>query len=468
MATLPRMKPRTFYDLAVEVALIRPGPIQGQSVHPYLRRRNGEEPVHYIHPAAKPILSKTLGVPIFQEQLMEIARVCCGFSPGQSDRLRQAMTHKRSAEEMAKLKKEVFDGMASKRIVGPPADELWEKLQGFASFGFPESHSVSFAYIVYAASWLKYHWPTEFFVGLLNAQPMGFYSPNSLVADALHHGVVVLPPDVNRSIHDCTVEPHDTDTNDLAEYLGMAWRRGMGAADDPVRQSVAMRLGLRYVRNLGEADITRIEAARLAAGPFRTPEDFAQRTGLSVGAHEGLAAAGAMASIGLGKRDGMWAAGAFGDLGPSRLALEDQSTSPQLPDMAGDQSMQADLWSTGISVLHPVSFIREHLTDDGVVSIADALRLREHNSRIRVAGVVTHRQRPETANGVRFINLEDETGIMNVVMMPIIWDANYEIARKSVGIVVEGVLEYRDGVTNLVARRLEEWPAPEIVSRDFR
>jgi error-prone DNA polymerase len=279
---------------------------------------------------------------------------------------------------------------------------------------------------------------------------------------------VVLPPDVNRSIHDCTVEPHDTDTNDLAEYLGMAWRRGMGAADDPVRQSVAMRLGLRYVRNLGEADITRIEAARLAAGPFRTPEDFAQRTGLSVGAHEGLAAAGAMASIGLGKRDGMWAAGALGDLGPSRLALEDQSTSPQLPDMAGDQGMQADLWSTGISVLHPVSFIREHLTDDGVVSIADALRLREHNSRIRVAGVVTHRQRPETANGVRFINLEDETGIMNVVMMPIIWDANCEIARKSVGIVVEGVLEYRDGVTNLVARRLEDWPAPEIVSRDFR
>jgi error-prone DNA polymerase len=264
------------------------------------------------------------------------------------------------------------------------------------------------------------------------------------------------------------VEPHDTDTNDLAEYLGMAWRRGMGAADDPVRQSVAMRLGRRYVRNLGEADITRIEAARLAAGLFRTPEDFAQRTGLSVGAHEGLAAAGALASIGLGKRDGMWAAGALGDLGPSRLALEDQSSSPQLPDMAGEQNMQADLWSTGISVLHPVSFIREHLTDDGVVSIADALRLREHNSRIKVAGVVTHRQRPETANGVRFINLEDETGIMNVVMMPIIWDANYEIARKSVGIVVEGVLEYRDGVTNLVARRLEEWPAPEIVSRDFR
>jgi error-prone DNA polymerase len=468
MATLPRMKPRTFYDLAVEVALIRPGPIQGQSVHPYLRRRNGEEPVKYIHPAAEPILAKTLGVPIFQEQLMEIARVCAGFTPGQSDKLRQAMTHKRSATEMAKLKEEVFNGMATKNITGAPADELWEKLQGFASFGFPESHSVSFAYIVYAASWLKYHWPTEFFVGLLNAQPMGFYSPNSLVADALHHGVVVLAPDVNRSIHDCTVEPYDADANDLTEYLGMAWRRGMGAADDPVRQAVALRLGLRYVRNLGNTDITRIEAARLAAGPFTTPEDFAQRTGLQVGAHEGLAAAGALGSIGLGKRDGMWAAGALGDLGPERLALEDRSSTPNLPDMADTDQMQADLWSTGISVLHPVSFIRDRLASDGVICIANALVLRNHNSRIKVAGVVTHRQRPETANGVRFINLEDETGIMNVVVMPVVWETNYEIARKAVGVVIDGVLEYRDGVTNLVAHRLTEWPAPEMASRDFR
>ncbi len=468
MATLPRMKPRTFYDLAVEVALIRPGPIQGQSVHPYLRRRNGEEPVRYIHPAAEQILAKTLGVPIFQEQLMEIARVCAGFSPGQSDRLRQAMTHKRSAQEMAKLEEEVFDGMKTKGITGRPAEELWEKLQGFASFGFPESHSVSFAYIVYAASWLKYHWPAEFFVGLLNAQPMGFYSPNSLVADALHHGVVVLPPDVNRSVHDCTIEPYESDPNDLAEYLGTAWRRGMGAADDPVRQPVALRLGLAYVRNLGDTDITRIEAARITAGPFATPEDFAQRTGLSVDAHEGLAAAGALEPLGLGKRDGMWASGALKDLGPGRLVLEERAIPPQLPIMDGPEHMQADLWSTGISVLHPVSFIRDRLTRQDVVAIADALASHDHNSRIKVAGIVTHRQRPETANGVRFINLEDETGIMNVVMMPAVWDANYEIARKAVGVIVEGVLEYRDGVTNLVARRLHEWPAPEIQSRDFR
>lgn len=468
MATLPRMKPRTFYDLAVEVALIRPGPIQGQSVHPYLRRRNGEEPVRYIHPAAEPILRKTLGVPIFQEQLMEIARVCAGFSPGQSDRLRQAMTHKRSDEEMAKLRDEVYEGMATKGISGNAADELWEKLQGFASFGFPESHSVSFAYIVYAASWLKYHWPAEFFAGLLNAQPMGFYSPNSLVADALHHGVIVLNPDVNVSIHDCTVEPYDADENDLAEYLGMAWRRGRGAADDPIRSAVALRLGLRYVRNLGEAEVTRIEAARFTGGPFASIEDFAQRTGLSVDAHEGLAAAGAFAAFGIGKREGMWQAGALADLGPGRLALEDGSSEPLFTPMDGPERMQADLWSTGISVVHPVTFIRDQLDARGVLRASDALRLRTHNKRVKVGGVVTHRQRPETANGVRFLNLEDETGIMNVVIMPQVWEANYEIARKAIGMVITGTLEHRDGVTNLVAHRLEQWPAPVIPSRDFR
>jgi error-prone DNA polymerase len=468
MATLPRMKPRTFYDLAVEVALIRPGPIQGQSVHPYLRRRSGEEPVRYLHPAAEPILAKTLGVPIFQEQLMEIARVCAGFSPGQSDKLRQAMTHKRSSEEMAKLRDEVYSGMADKGIDGAAADELWEKLQGFASFGFPESHSVSFAYIVYAASWLKYHWPAEFFMGLLNAQPMGFYSPNSLIADAVHHGVIVHHPDINESSHDCTVEPAEADEDDLAEYLGLAWRRGMGAADDAVRRPVALRIGLRYVKNLGESDIARIEAARFTGGQFMSPEDFAQRTGLSVSAHESLAAAGAFASLGLGKRDGMWAAGSLAGLGPQRLALEDGTAIPDLPTMAAGDSMEADLWSTGISLTHPVSLIRSQLQDDGVMTTADALRLRRNNTRVSVGGVVTHRQRPETANGVRFLNLEDETGMLNVVVMPPVWEANYEIARKAVGMVITGNLEYRNGVTNLVAHRLSSWPAPEIRSRDFR
>ncbi|MEX0756708.1 MAG: error-prone DNA polymerase, partial [Acidimicrobiia bacterium] len=309
MATLPKMKPKTFYDLAVEVALIRPGPIQGASVHPYLRRRNGEEPVRYPHPSTVPILEKTLGVPIFQEQLMELARICAGFDGGQSDRLRQAMSSKRSEEAMGALRDEVYVGMAAKGITGAAADEIWEKLQGFSSFGFPESHSVSFAYIVYMSAWLRFHYPAEFLAGLLNAQPMGFYSPNTLVQDAQRHGVIVFEPDVNASWHDCTIEPADAGPDEVVEYLGSRWRRGRGSEDDPIRPAVAVRMGLRYVRNLGESEISRIEASRILGGPFTTPADLVHRTGLPLDALEGLAASGALETIGLGRREGLWAAG---------------------------------------------------------------------------------------------------------------------------------------------------------------
>jgi error-prone DNA polymerase len=284
----------------------------------------------------------------------------------------------------------------------------------------------------------------------------------------VHHGVVVLPPDINVSLHDCTVEPQSADPDDIAEYLGMAWRRGRGPVDDPPRQPVALRLGLRYVRDLGETDITRIEAARLTGGPFVSLEDFAQRTGLTADSHQALAASGAFGSLGYTKREGMWQAGAMAESGPGRLALEDASTRPEFATMTGPEEMQADLWSTGISLVHPVSFIRRQLDDDGVLRIEDVLRLRSNTPCVSVGGVVTHRQRPGTANGVRFFNLEDETGIMNVVVMPQVWDANYELARKAIGLVITGVLEYRDGVTNLVANRFAAWPAPEIPSRDFR
>ena len=468
MATLPRMKPKTFYDLAVEVALIRPGPIQGHSVHPYLRRRNGEEEVRYPYPLAEPVLKKTLGVPVFQEQLMELARLCAGFSPGQSDRLRQAMTHKRSDEAMERLQDEVFSGMKKKGVVGEAAQEIWEKLQGFASFGFPESHSVSFAYIVYASSWMKYHWPAEFFCGLLNAQPMGFYTPNSLVQDAMHHGVVVLPPDINLSHYDCTIEHLDADPEDVVEYLGMRWRWGRGAFDDPIRSAVAVRVGLRYVRNLAEREITRIEAARLAAGTFVSAEDLAQRTGLTLDAYQGLAASGALATFGVGRREGMWSAGALAELGPDRLALIAGAKSPKLVKMTELEAVQADLWSTSIAVTHPVSFLREELEESGCLTVSEAVSLAQHGKRARVGGIITHRQRPSTANGVRFLNVEDETGLLNVVVLPPVWDRNYEIARKAIGVVIEGVLEYRDGVTNLVAHRFEDWPVEGTRSQDFR
>ncbi len=468
MATLPRMKPKTFYDLAVEVALIRPGPIQGHSVHPYLRRRNGEEEVRYPHPTAEPILRRTLGVPVFQEQLMELARVCAGFTPGQSDRLRQAMTHKRSDEEMAKLRDEVYAGMAAHGVSGEAADEIWEKLQGFASFGFPESHSVSFAYIVYMSAWLKYHWPAEFLAGLLNAQPMGFYSPMTLVQDAQHHGVVTLPPDVNESFFDCSVVPWEAEVDDVAEYYGMRWRRGRGPVDDPVRPAVAVRLGLRYVRNLADAEVTRIEAARLVAGPFESPEDLAQRTGLATDALEGLAGSGALSSLGVGRREGIWAAGALAGLGPGKLAVAPGSGAPSLPSMSSFEAHQADLWSTGISVRHPVSFVRSLLADAGCMPINEALALRRNGVRARVGGIVTHRQRPGTAKGVRFLNLEDETGLLNVVILPQVWDRNYEVARKAIGVIIDGRLEFRDGVTNLNAHRFSSWDVAGVKSRDFR
>ncbi len=466
MATLPKMKPKTFYDLAVEVALIRPGPIQGQSVHPYLRRRNGEEPVRYPHPLAKPILEKTLGVPIFQEQLMELARLCAGFDGSQADRLRQAMTHKRSEKAMERLREEVFSGMAGNGITGQAADEIWEKLQGFASFGFPESHSVSFAYIVYMSAWLRFHYPAEFLAGLLNAQPMGFYSPNSLVQDAQRHGVVVLGPDVNISWHDCTIESFDADIEDVVSYLGESWRRGRGTVDDTVRPPVAVRMGLRYVRNLGDREVTRIEAARILGGPFESPEDLAFRTGLKVDALEGLAAAGALDSIGLGRREGLWAAGALAEIDPERLALSPGIEAPALPGMNDEELHRADLWATGVSSRHPMSFVRDQLS--GCLTAAEALEMQRNGSRVKVAGVITHRQRPGTAKGVYFLNLEDETGLLNIVVLPDVWAKHRHVVRKSPALVIHGRLEFHDGVTNIVARDFEPIGVQTVRSRDFR
>jgi error-prone DNA polymerase len=467
MATLPRMKPRTFYDLAVEVALIRPGPIQGQSVHPYLRRRNGEEPIRYPHPLTEPILEKTLGVPIFQEQLMELARVCAGFDGGQSDRLRQAMTHKRSEKAMERLREEVFAGMAGQGVIGAAAEEIWEKLQGFAHFGFPESHSVSFAYIVYMSAWLRFHWPAEFLAGLLNAQPMGFYSPNSLVQDSQRHGVIVVEPCINRSFHDCTIEAAAADPDDTVSFHGTSWRRGRGPVEDPLRPAVAVRMGLRYVRNLGESEIDRIEAARQLGGPFADPQDLAHRTGLPVDALEGLAAAGALTDLGLERREGLWAAGALAEISPEKLSLAPGIDPPLLAPMGLEESHQADLWATGVSNTHPIQFIRAELAAEGCLTVMEALEMRRNGAPAKVGGMVTHRQRPGTARGVIFFNLEDETGMLNVVVLPEVWVKYREEARRYPAVVIGGRLEYRDGVTNLMAHRFRPLNATGLQSRDF-
>ncbi len=459
MATLPRLRPRCFYDLVVEVALIRPGPIQGDSVHPYLRRRNGEEPVTYLHPLLESSLARTLGVPLFQEQLMQMAIDVAGFTAAEADQLRSAMGSKRSHERMARLRTRLMAGMAERDITGEVAEAIAHKLEAFADFGFPESHSVSFAYLVYSSAWMKYHYPAEFTCALLNAQPMGFYSPNTIVGDAARHGVETFAPDVNRSARDCTL----VERSDGAQgHPGNGWH----AEPTPF----AVRIGLRYVRNLGSALLDRIERER-DQGPFVDMEDFARRTGAPVDALEALAMAGAFAGCSdLDRRSALWAAGALRDARPDTLpGLVGGAEAPTLPGMSGADELAADLWSMGLSPgHHPIALVRAVLDERGVVAIEN-LRGRDHRSVIEVAGIVTHRQRPATAKGVIFINLEDETGLLNVICTPGVWRRYRQVARTSGALIVRGVLERRQGVTNLRAVRLSPLPGDSALrSRDFR
>jgi error-prone DNA polymerase len=470
MAPLPRLRPETFYDLVVEVALIRPGPIQGGSVHPYLRRRNGEEPVTYPHPCLESALEKTLGVPLFQEQLMQIAIDAAGFTPGEADRLRQAMGSKRSRARMAAMRERLIEGMAERGITGETAEEIATKLEAFAHFGFPESHSVSFAYLVYSSSWMKLHYPAQFACALLNAQPMGFYSPHTLVRDAIRHGVQVVGPDVNRSRRDCTLEARTTDV----EPVGFP-RPGWHA--DP--STHAVRVGLRYVRGIADALLDRIDDERDAHGPFTSLEDFTRRTGTSVDTLESLATAGAFASIDVDRRDALWAAGALRDAVPHQHRGIESATlpgvvtgveAPALPGMTEVEETAADLWATGLSAgRHPTEFVRADLAARGAVT-ADALRTLPDRSVVEVGGVVTHRQQPETASGVVFLNLEDETGLINVICTPDVWKRFRKVARTSPALMIRGLLERHQGVINLLAQRIETLPlrlADLVKSRDF-
>ncbi len=443
MATLPRLRPRCFYDLVVEVALIRPGPIQGDSVHPYLRRRNGTEAVTYLHPLLERSLAKTLGVPLFQEQLMQMAIDVAGFSPAEADQLRQAMGSKRSSERMVRLRGRLFAGMAERGITGEVAEVIYDKLAAFANFGFPESHSVSFAYLVYASAWLKHHHPAAFCAGLLNAQPMGFWSPHTLVRDARRHEVVVRRPDVNASEATSTLEACEASSGGMA-----------------------LRLGLDQVRNVGD-DL----AGRIAAGrPYASIDDLVGRTGAGLAAVEALATAGAFAGLGLDRRAALWAAGACAQARPGRLpGVVTGAEAPPLPALAPAEETAADLWATGISAeVHPTEHGRAHLDVLGVLT-AEALAGAEPGARVLVGGVVTHRQRPATASGTVFVNLEDETGLINVICSAGLWERYRAVARTAPALLVRGTLERAEGVVNVVADRLELLPlgAPTR-SRDFR
>jgi error-prone DNA polymerase len=444
MATLPRLKPRRFYDLVVEVALIRPGPIQGGSVHPYIRRRNGQEPITYLHPLLENALGKTLGVPLFQEQLMQMAIDVAGFTPAESDELRQAMGSKRSMKRMERLRERLYSGMAERGITGDVADEIYTKMKAFANYGFPESHSVSFAYLVYASSWIKYHEPAAFCAALLNAQPMGFWSPHTLVRDARRHGVVVRTPDLNASLATATLED----------------------------QGAAVRLGLGSVRGVGSDLAERIERERVEHGPFERPEDLVRRVPeLTLANLETMATAGVFGEcFGMERRQALWAMGAVAQSRPGRLeGMVTGDRAPTLPGMSPMEEAVADLWATGVSPDgHPTAFLREQLRELGVVTSAGLWEC-QPSSRVTVAGVVTHRQRPMTAQGVTFLNLEDETGLINVVVSKGCWARFRTVARSAPAMIVRGRLERSEGVINIVAEHLDVLPlAATTASRDFR
>ena len=484
MATLPRLRPKTFYDLVIEVAIIRPGPIQGRSVHPYLRRRNGSEKVTYLHPLLETSLKKTLGVPLFQEQLMQMAIDVAGFSPAEADQLRQAMGAKRSHQRMERLRERFYSGMAERGATGQVADTIWAQMAAFANFGFPESHSVSFAYLVYSSAWLKLHYPAAFLAGLLDSQPMGFWSPQTLVLDARRHGVKVRRPDINASA-DCSVlEP---------------------AGDDRTGSTgPAVRLGVSYVRTIG-ADL----AKHIAAGrPYSGVEDFVRRSGVSVAQAEALATAGAFECFALDRRGALWAAGAIAQAGagldsrqevPAQKDGQEQGTkeqpgpqsgagqrlqtarlaglvtgveAPPLPGMDATELNRADLWATGLSPdSYPTELFRKELDALGVMTAASLARLGDKTPVI-VGGLVTHRQRPGTAKGVVFINLEDETGLVNVICPLPVWERHRRVALSAPALLVHGKLERVDEAISVLAITIKALPSfagPKgLRSRDFR
>ena len=443
MATLPRMKPERFYDLVVEVAIIRPGPIVGKMVHPYLDRRNHRAPVEYPHPSLGPILKRTLGVPLFQEQLLRMAMTVAGFSGGEAEELRRAMGFKRSAERMEKIEARLRAGMLRNGLHGRLADDIVRSITSFALYGFPESHAASFALIAYASAYLKYHHPAAFTAAMLNCYPLGFYHPSTLVKDAARHGVVALPVDVTRSSWKCTIEIVDG--------------------------RPAMRMGLRYVSGLREEVGLRIESGR-ARQQFDSIADLTARVGPNHREIDALAYAGAFAAFGLARRDAMWNAAAVERDPKSLLAgVKPRQTEAPLATMAPIDETLADYAATGLTTgPHLMTYLRDDLRARGILS-ADDLTRAQHQSWVKTAGVVIVRQRPGTAKGFLFITLEDETGISNLIVTPDFFQKNSLLLRSAGILLAEGVLQRVDGVTAIRARRFKEIKIPGTVppSHDF-
>ncbi|WIY84204.1 error-prone DNA polymerase [Propionimicrobium sp. PCR01-08-3] len=521
MGLLPRLQPRRFYDLAIQIALIRPGPIQGGAVHPFVRRKLGRDPVSYLHPKLEPVLARTLGVPVFQEQLMQMAMAVGDCSGEDADLLRRAMGSKRGLERIESVRERLYAGMKRNGLDDDSADIIYNQIQAFANFGFAESHSLSFALLVYASSWLKLHYPAAFLAGLLRAQPMGFYSSETLTADARRHGVEVRRPDLllsgvdaglelgtneipsavpatdrehaperlpakaaaisdpdhahsgNETSLSCTPSP----LNNARSQCRQAGPTGMASCLERYQPPVGefdpnepdegaahrrdghfvVRLGLTNVHGIGRDLATRIVTEREQAGKYRSMEDLVRRTGVTEAQLTALATAGAFDPLGLTRRQALWRAGTAAlDRADTLPGTINPLQPPLFEDQTGLERLSDDLSSTGVSVDdHAIAHIRNQLAKRGVLTSAE-LRTFESGRRVQAAGLVTHRQRPSTASGITFMNLEDEFGLINVICSRGLWQRYRRIARSSAALIVRGKLERSpEGIVNLLADRLE-------------
>ena len=473
MSMLPRLKPRCWYDLVIEVAIVRPGPIQGNMVHPYLRRRNGEEPVVYPNDEIEAVLHRTLGIPIFQEQAMKLAVVGAGFTPGEADQLRRAMGAWRKTGVIEVFRDKLMQGMQTNGLDGEFAEQVFRQIRGFGEYGFPESHAASFAKLVYVSCWLKYYHPAAFTASLLNSQPMGFYAAPQLIADARQHGVQVLPVDVNYSDWDNTLDTNtefnlkgtETERNeDEGSFLQtsqslQASQKSKHPHASPLPQP-ALRMGLRQISGLRMVVGEKIMAARERGGPFTSLADFAHRTSLGQATIEQLSRADAMASLKQERRVALWQA-----LGQEKKpqhqplfadADTDDDQDALLPALASQEEVFADYLATGFSLrAHPISFYRQQLQDLHVSTATD-LETKPNDCHLRVAGLVILRQRPSTAKGITFVTLEDETGTMNLIIKPPVWERYYQLVRTRPAWIAHGKLERRSGVTHVIVSRLED------------
>jgi error-prone DNA polymerase len=478
MSMLPRLRPKEFYDLVIEVAIVRPGPIQGDMVHPYLKRRNGEEPADYPNEELKEVLEKTLGIPLFQEQAMRVVMIAAKFSAIEANELRRAMAAWKRNGHIDMLQDQMIEGMVERGYTRDFAERTFRQIEGFGSYGFPESHAASFARLVYASAWIKRHHPAAFCAALLNSQPMGFYQPAQLVRDAQEHGVEVRGVDVNESEWDCTLE----DATERRSDEATKGKSGRTPKEQWGCNGPALRLGFRQVKGLARQFVDRIVEARRHMARFDSIDGFHRQARVPTHVVRRLAEADAFGSMGVSRRQAIWESMALTDEELPLLKMSDSSpsslrrsvASPLLPPMPLGQEVMTDYSTQGLSLkAHPVALVRAHLDRGNILTAAEVQdeTRSPHGRWVKVAGLVVIRQRPGTASGVVFETLEDETGIANLIVWPQIYDRYRPAARHAGLLLAEGYVQRQGQVVHVLAKRLFDLShliqGYELRSRDF-